>query len=78
MASRKVRDALPSECSCYEVRQDQKKGKNGQRSWLGTGALCEYDWRTKTSQCACVIQCGEVNSWRRNDVDGIQRGEGVA
>jgi len=26
------------------------------------------DWRTKTSQCASVLQCGEVDFWRLRDV----------
>ena len=44
------------------------KNKNGQRSRVGTGAVCECYWRTKTSQCACVIQCGEVDFWWLRDM----------
>ena len=32
------------------------------------GAVCECDWRTKSSQCVCVSQCGEVDFWRLRDV----------
>ena len=41
--------------------------------WEREQCASASDWRTKTSQCACVIQCGEVDFWWLRDVRKTKR-----